>query len=319
MVVSITFPLRSTGLDFQLPWGLLHNTCIDTLVVNLSIQHSLSCALYFIEATEVQLELFNNMHVQQALALVSQHPELTEVLKIQLEVTEGDEPAGAPPELNPIVQAAIKTVDRREGSIPAFIPSEREYSSYVSLTLGLKNQQSYSRLSRYLQSVTQLDLIPVEDNGNCMFSSVRRAVDCPLEYQTIHLKRQLVMMMANHQEYLFPILKASIATTYGFPRMSQEKYQRRYDESTLTQGDADDHLTPGPFSYLGYMKALLEDGFWGDELCLALISMMWQISITILRAKDSHQIKFRHSKKLKDTDLVLVHCQGCHYIPASKF
>ena len=79
------------------------------------------------------------MHVQQALALVSQHPELTEVLKIHLEVTVGEEPAGAPPEINPIIQAAIKTVDRREGSIPAFIPSKRKYSSYVSLALGLKN------------------------------------------------------------------------------------------------------------------------------------------------------------------------------------
>ena len=65
------------------------------------------------------------MHVQQALALVSQQPELTEVLKIQLEVTEGQESAGAPPEINHVVQAAIKSVDRREGSIPTPIPSER--------------------------------------------------------------------------------------------------------------------------------------------------------------------------------------------------
>ena len=83
------------------------------------------------------------MHVQQALAIVSQCPELTKVLKIQLEVTEGEEPAGAPPEINPVIQAAIKTMDRREGSIPTFIPSEREYSSYVSLALGLKNQKLF--------------------------------------------------------------------------------------------------------------------------------------------------------------------------------
>ena len=83
-------------------------------------------------------------------------------------------------------------------------------------------------------------------------------------------KRQLVMMMANHQDFLFPILKASIATTYGFPRMSQEEYQRKYDEGTLTKQEADNHLTPGPFSYMTYMKSLLEEGFWGDELCLAL-------------------------------------------------
>ena len=259
------------------------------------------------------------MHVQQALAMVSQCPELMEVLKIQLEVTGGQEPTEAPPQLDPVVKAAIKPVDRREGSIPAPIPSEREYSSYASIALGLSSQEVYSRLSRYLQSVAKLDLIPVESNGNCMFSSVRRAVDCPLEYQTIHLKRQLVMMMANHLDFLFPILKASIATTYGFPRMPEEEFQQKYNEGTLTQQEADDHHTPGPFSYMSYMKSLLEEGFWGDELCLALISMMWQISITVLRAEDFHQIKFRHSEKLKDTDLVLVHCQGRHYIPASKF
>ena len=152
-----------------------------------------------------------------------------------------------------------------------------------------------------------------------MFSSVRQAMDCPLEFQTVHLKRQLVMMMANHQDFLFPILKARIATTYGFPQMPQEEYQWKYDKGTLTQQEADDHLSPGPFSYMSCMKSLLEKGFWGDELCLTLISMMWQISITVLRTEDFHQIKFKHSEKLKDADLVLVHCQGHHYIPASKF
>ena len=118
------------------------------------------------------------------------------------------------------------------------------------------------------------------------------------------------MMMANHHTFLFLILKASITTTYGFPRMSKEDCQKKYKDGTLTQIEADDHNTPGPFSYLGYMQALLEDGFWGDELCLALISMMWQISITVVKGETFHQIKFRHSESLKNTDLVLVHCQG---------
>ena len=150
----------------------------------------------------------------------------------------------------------------------------------------------------------------MEANGNCLFSSVHRAIDCPLEYQTIHLKRQLVMMMANHHNFLFHIFKASIATTYGFPRISEEGYLQKYNDGTLTQDEADDHNTPGPFSYLGYIQALLQEGFWGDEWCLALISMMWQVSITILKGETFHHIKFRHSKILRKTNLVLVHCQG---------
>ena len=227
----------------------------------------------FTEATEVQFTLFNNMHIQQALSMVSQHPELPEVLKIQLHVTEGQEPVGEPQQIDPVVQAAIKPVDKREDSIPAPIPSERNYSSHASLALGLNSQEAYSRLSRYLQSVAKFDLIPVEANGNCLFFSVCRAVDCPLEYQTIHLKHQLVMMMANHHNFLFPIFKASIATTYGLPRMPEEEYLQKYNDGTLTQDEVDDHNTPGPFSYLGYMQALLQEGFWGDQLCLALIPM----------------------------------------------
>ena len=91
--------------------------------------------------------LFNDLHVQQALSLVSQCQELTEVLKIWLQVTEDQEPVEEPLEINPVVQAAIKPVDRREGTIPTPIPSEREYSFHASLALGLNNQEAYSRLS----------------------------------------------------------------------------------------------------------------------------------------------------------------------------
>ena len=111
--------------------------------------------LEFTEATEVRLTLFNNMHVQQVMSMVSQHPELTEVLRIQLHVTDGQEPVGEPQQIDPVVQAAIKPVD---------ISRERDYSSHASLALSLNNQEAYSRLSPYLQSVTKLDLIPTEAN-----------------------------------------------------------------------------------------------------------------------------------------------------------
>ena len=117
------------------------------------------------------------------------------------------------------------------------------------------------------------------------------------------------MMLANHCNFLFPIFKARIAATYGFPRMLEEEYLQKYKDGTFTQEEANDHNTPGPFSYLGYMKVLLTNGFWGDELCLAPILMMWQISITVLKGETFHQIKLRHTELLKNTDLVLVHCQ----------
>ena len=113
------------------------------------------------EATEVSLMLYNDLHVQQAFALIRQHQELMEVLKIQLHVTEDQDPEGAPLTIDPVVDAAVKPVNKREEIIPAPIPSEKGYSSHASLALGLDTQEAYSRLSRYLQSVAGLDMIPV--------------------------------------------------------------------------------------------------------------------------------------------------------------
>ena len=179
--------------------------------------------------------LYNDLHMQQAFAIIRQNLELMEVLHMLLQVTGDQEPVGESSQPNLVMKAAIKPVDKREGMIPAPIPNEREYSTHASLALGLANQESYSRLSRYLQSVAKLDMIPVEANGNCLFSCIRRAVDCPLEYQTIHLKRQLVMMMANHHAFLFPLVKVTITSTYGFPHMPEDEYQLKYNEGTLTQ------------------------------------------------------------------------------------
>ena len=135
--------------------------------------------------------------------IVSQNPELLEVLQMPLQATEDQEPTGEPPEPNPVMKAVIKPVDKREGMIPAPIPSEREYSTHASLALGLANQEAYSRLLRYLQFVAKLDMIPVEVNRNYLFFIIKRVVDCPLEYQTIHLTRHLTMMMAIHHAFLF--------------------------------------------------------------------------------------------------------------------
>ena len=258
----------------------------------------------------MDLVLYNDLHIQQAFTIISQNPELIEVLQMPLQVTGDQEPVEEPAQPNPVMKAAIKPVDKSKGTIPAPIPSKREYSTHASLALGLANEESYSRLSRYLQSVARLDMIPVEANGNCLFSSIRKAVDCPLEYQTIHLKRQLVRVMANHHVFLFPLIKATITSTDGFPCMPEHEYQLKYDKGTLTQVEADDHNTPGPFSYLSCMKALLKEGFWGDEPCLALLSMMWQVGITVVKGETFHQIKFHPSNQLKDADLVFVHCQG---------
>ena len=43
-----------------------------------------------------------------------------------------------------------------------------------------------------------------------------------------------------------------------------------------------------------YLDNLLKPGFYGDEICLLIISMIWKARITVLHAENLKAIKIRH-------------------------
>ena len=260
------------------------------------------------------------MHIDQVMELVRAVPGCMNVLTVGLLPTEGDQdPVPAVPPADPTMVQAVDHSSHVEGGIPPRISQERDVSTYMSLALGLQDQETYSRLIRYLQGHEQLDPIPVEAQGNCMFSSIRRAIDIPFEYQNIHLRRQIVMTLANHCNFFMPLLKNSIMATYGHPRMEEDVFIQRCTAGELSQQQIDDQECPGPYSFYGYLMALLGDGFWGDEIVLTIVSMMFQCGITVLNANNFLQTKIWHNTPLKDADIVLVHCQGRHYVPVCKY
>ena len=126
-------------------------------------------------------------------------------------------------------------------------------------------------------------------------------------------------MLANHKEFFFNLLKEHIRGTYGFPRLSEEEYQQKYNDGLLTDQEVQDHNFPGPFSFHSYLSALLNPKMWGDEQVLCLCSMMWQIGLTVVSAETFTQIRFRHRSSLEKADGVLVMCLGQHYVPACKY
>ena len=248
----------------------------------------------------------------------------SEVLQLEFEPREGDDEQ--PPVLqvatpNPVLDAAImKTKDQHiEGDAPPHFPEQSSYSSHASSSLCLDNQEQYSRITHYMNSRGGYDCVPVAPDGSCMFSSLRRIISAPFEHRNIHLRRQLVIMLANHKEFFFNLLKEHIRGTYGFPRQSGEEYQQRYRDGVLTDQEVLDHNCPGPFSFHSYLMALLSPNMWGDEQVLCLCSMLWQIGLTVVSAEKFTQIKFRHKSTLERTDGVLVMCLGQHYIPACKY
>ena len=227
--------------------------------------------------------------MQQALALVAASEVYSEVLHLEDEPrVEGqadesgddDQPqvlqAAAP---NPVLKAAIiKPKDRHvEGEVPPHFPEQASYSSHASTSLCLENQEQYTRLAHYMYSQGGYDSVPVAPDGSCMFSSLRRVISAPFEYRNIHLRRQLVVTLANHKEFFFNLLKEHIWGTYGFPRLSDEEYQQKFDEGLLTDQEVQDHNCPGPFSFHSYLSALLNPEMWGDEQVLCLCSMMCKL------------------------------------------
>ena len=214
--------------------------------------------------------------------------------------------------MDPIITEAIESTPQVEGEVPPWIPDQQEYSTTASLSLGLDNQESYTRLSTYLHQVASLDAIPVGLDGACLFSSIRRIFDAPKEYTSMHLRRQLVVTLCNNKDFFYPIMVESIKGTYGFPRMPEEEYQDLYRQQIQ------DHNCPGPFSFLGYLRSLLQPNFWGDELCLCLLSMAFQVGITVINAEGFTRIWFRHKQSIANSNIILCHCKGQNYVPACK-
>ena len=182
--------------------------------------------------------LYGNLHAQQALALVVADEAYSEVLQLESEPrVEGQDDDEQPQVLqaaapNPVLNATIiKSKDPHvEGEIPPNFLEQASYSFHASTSLCLENQEQYTRLAHYMYSRCGYDCVPVAPDGSCLFSSLRRIISAPFEYRNIHLRRQLVVTLATHKEFSFKLLKEHIQGTYGFPRLSEEEYQQRYDD-----------------------------------------------------------------------------------------
>ena len=91
-----------------------------------------------------------------------------------------------------------------------------------------------------------------------MFSSLRRLISAPFECRNIHLRRQLVILLGNHKEFFFRLLKEHIKGTCGFPRQDEDEYVERYRQGILTDQEVHNHKCTGPFSFHTYLVTLLD-------------------------------------------------------------
>ena len=154
-----------------------------------------------------------------------------------------------------------------------------------------------------------------QQKGACLFHAFRKSIICPKEFTNTHLHRMVVSFMCQNLDFLYPMLRVSISGNYGHIRLSRTQYEDVRDRNLLTAQLREEYLEPGPFSIITYMENLLKPNFYEDEIVLRILSMIFQVRISVLNSTTFIPIKIRHINKALKADVVLVHVDRHHYIP----
>ena len=189
----------------------------------------------------------------------------------------------------------------------------------VAQDYNLADLSQLSKLTDHLSNHGGWELFLTPKDGQCMFSSIRRGMAAPEEYRSNHLRYQIVYFITQNHGFCFTVLKTLILAEYGHIRLSQEDFVRKMMDDTITEEEEERQKKPGPFSFVTYLQALLESTFWGDHGVICMVSMMWQVPITLLTAETLKLDKVRHDRPLEKTDLLLIRAGHNHYLGACEY
>ena len=230
-------------------------------------------------------------------------------------VEEGEEPEPPPPTKKEKLESWVSK-DPNIKIPPKY--SKQVYRGAASV-FSLANASQLSRIGDYLWLNAEMELCSTPKDGACLYHAVRHGIDLPQECVYQILKRQLLVWLAQNARFGYELFHPTIQLIYGSEKLPQEKYDALKASNKLTKKQIEDQAMPGPFSYLTYLKHQLKDDTWADEVMVAAMSMMWQITITVVHAETLFEHRIRHDRYLRDVDLVLVFCGNSHYVGACKY
>ena len=169
---------------------------------------------------------------------------------------------------------------------------------------GLQDLGQMAQVLKYLDRNGQWTLGYVPLDGNCLFEAVCKGLDLPEEYGSIHLRREIAVFAAQNGTKFYQLYFQHL----------REEYGKEHDE------EENQAVHAGPYSVHSYLRKLMEDGTWGDAICIDMISRMWGLKITVLVAKGAKiwELRVRHNEIMQYTDLVLVFNGVNHYCAATK-
>ena len=74
----------------------------------------------------------------------------------------------------------------------------------------------------------------------------------------------VALFLCQNVDFMYDILDAHIAASYGMDRLTSEQYKKAQEDILTPDQEEAQHL-PGPFSYAEYVGALLDESFWGGS------------------------------------------------------
>ena len=242
--------------------------------------------------------MYTAAYVQAELDKLQTQSKFTKVLMLEKakkksvqEEDEGAEPAGStrssvpePPPPTPLQRSENWVSNHPDIKMPPLYARQEKYKGGSGM-YSLANASELSRVGEYLHLNGRLEISPTPKDGACLYHAVRWGVDLPQEYVFQFLKRQIIMWMAENADYCLQELGETIEGVYG--------------------GTKERENEPGPFSFLGFLKHHMDDSAWEDEIIVAALSRMWQITVTILMADSLIERRLRHNRNLDKVDSVL--------------
>ena len=187
---------------------------------------------YTIGVKPLPLRFFTRSQAVRAIESLSSVPAYNEVLKLERLTEEGAAVDQAGQQLLDLCKFEPSKI---EGKVPSKdYASLKKQSTYSNIAVGLENMQQYKRLEEYLRLNGGMEMYSVQMRGACMFASLRRCIDSPLEYSNTHLRRQIAVTVAENPEFFFPILSQHIKGNYGHIRISKATYDQKKRDGTIT-------------------------------------------------------------------------------------
>ena len=89
------------------------------------------------------------------------------------------------------------------------------------------------------------------------------------------------------------MLSVAIKGKYGHLRLTPEQFREKESQGTLMDKERE-YFELGPFSVVAYLENLSHLGFYREDICLLIISMMWKIHITVINKQTLIPIKISH-------------------------